>query len=183
MLHICNIQLTNRMKNIEKKTYPIIEEAYNEYYLIMLQYVICRLKCKHEAEDLVQNVFVRLLEYDNMLQKSTIRSFLFTVARNLMTDYLRRYYRNSKMVSYIYENITECDNGSEEEMVVKDLLFMEQNKLSAFPRQRQRIYFMSRFEEKTLCEISEELQLSKRTVENHLLTGRKIMRDYIRMCI
>lgn len=42
---------------------------------------------------------------------------------------------------------------------------------------------MSRFEEKNIYEISEELQLSMSTVENHLFTGRKIMRNYIRMCI
>lgn len=171
------------MKSIAKKTYPIIEEAFKEYYSVIFQYIACRIKCKQEAEDLVQDVFVRLLEYDNMLQKSTIQSFLFITARNLMIDYLRRYYRTPQMVSYIYENIPQSDCGPEEETVVKDLLFLEKNKLNVFPRQRKKIYFMSRFEEKTLGEISEELQLSIRTVENHLLTGRKIMRNYIRMCI
>jgi len=171
------------MESIEKKTNLIIEEAFNEYYSVILRYVICRIKCKQEAEDLVQNVFVRLLSYDNMLQKSTIRSFLFAIARNLITDYLRCYYRKPEMVSYIYENIPQFDYGPEEETVVKDLLFLEKNKLNVFPRQRKRIYIMSRFEGKTLREISEELQLSTRTVENHLLTGRKIMRNYIRLCI
>lgn len=171
------------MKNIDKKKYQIIEKTFNKYYSVILQYVLCRIKCKQEAEDLIQDAFVRLLEYDNMLQESTIHSFLFTIVRNLMVDYLRRYYRKPEMVSYIYENIPQSDCGPEEETVVKDLLFLEKNKLSVFPRQRKKIYFMSRFEEKTLGEISEELQLSTRTVENHLLTGRKMMRNYIRMCI
>jgi len=60
---------------------------------------------------------------------------------------------------------------------------MEKMRLSVFPQQRQRVYSMSRFEEKTLSEISKELQLSMSTVENHLFIGRKIMRNYIRMCI
>lgn len=171
------------MKSIEKSTYPIIEEAFKEYYSVILQYVTFRITCKQEAEDLVQDAFVRLMEYDNMLQESTIQSFLFITARNLVTDYLRRYYRKPEMVSYIYEGIPQSDCSPEGETVVKDLLMLERHKLSAFPQQRQKIYFMSRYEEKTLGEISEELQLSPRTVENHLLTGRKIMRNYIRMCI
>lgn len=171
------------MKNIEKKTYSIIEKAYNQHYLVILGYVVRRLKCRHEAEDLVQDIFVRLLDYNNMLQEATIQSFLFTITRNLVIDHLRRYYRKPDMTSHAYAFITESNCGPEEEIVVKDLLFLEKKKLSAFPRQRKRVYSMSRFEEKTLGEISEELQLSIRTVENHLLTGRKAMRDYIRMCI
>ena len=171
------------MKSIEKETYPIIEEAFKEYYPVILHYVTCRVKSKQEAEDLVQDAFVRLLEYGNMLQKSTIQSFLFITARNLIIDHLRRYYRKPEITSYIYENIPQSDCGPEEETVVKDLLFLEKNKLNVFSRQRKKIYFMSRFQEKTLAEISEELQISTRTVENHLLAGRKIMRNYIRMCI
>ena len=74
------------MKSMETKAYSIIEEEYKEYYPVIYRYVRCRIKCKYEVEDLVQDVFMRLLDYDNMLQKSTIQSFLFTIARNLVTD-------------------------------------------------------------------------------------------------
>ena len=87
------------MKSMETKAYSIIEEAYKEYYPVIYRYVRCRIKCKYEVEDLVQDVFMRLLDYDNMLQKSTIQSFLFTIARNLVTDYLRCYYRKQEMIS------------------------------------------------------------------------------------
>lgn len=171
------------MKNIEMKAYSIIEEAYNEYYSVLFRYVRCRIKYRYEAEDLVQDVFLRLLDYDNMIQKSTIQSFLFTVARNLVTDYLRCYYKKQEMISYACENVIESICELEEEIIAKDLLVMEKLRLSTFPQQRQKVYSMSRFDNKTLCEISKELQLSMSTVENHLFMGRKIMRNYIRMCI
>ena len=77
------------MKNIEMEACLIIEEIYKEYYSVIFRYIICRIKCKHDAEDLVQDVFVHLLDYDKMLQKSTIRSFLFTITRNIVIDYLK----------------------------------------------------------------------------------------------
>lgn len=171
------------MKSMETKAYSIIEEAYNEYYPAIYRYIRCRIRCKYEVEDLVQDVFMRLLDYDNMLQKSTIQSFLFTIARNLVIDYLRCYYRKQEMMSCAYDDVIEFTCGPEEEIIAKDLLVMEKLRLSAFPQQRQRVYSMSRFEEKTPCEIAKELQLSMSTVENHLFMGRKIMRNYIRMCI
>ena len=171
------------MKSMETKAYSIIEEAYKEYYPVIYRYVRCRIRCKYEVEDLVQDVFMRLLDYDNMLQKSTIQSFLFTIARNLVIDYLRCYYKKQEMILCAYENFIESTCGPEEEIIAKDLLIIERLRLSAFPQQRRKIYSMSRFEEKTLWEISEELQLSKSTVENHLFIGRKVMRNYISMCI
>ena len=171
------------MKSMETKAYSIIEEAYKEYYPVIYRYVRCRIKCKYEVEDLVQDVFVHLLDYDKMLQKSTIRSFLFTITRNIVIDYLRCYYRKQEMVSYAYENVIESTCEPEKEIIAKDLLTIERMKLNTFPQQRKKVYSMSRFEEKNIYEISEELQLSMSTVENHLFTGRKIMRNYIRMCI
>ena len=42
---------------------------------------------------------------------------------------------------------------------------------------------MNRFEGKTVREISQELNLSQRTVENHLFISRKEVREYIKQCI
>lgn len=55
--------------------------------------------------------------------------------------------------------------------------------MKLLPLQRRRIYNMSRFEDKTIEEISEELNLSRRTVENHLFISRKEMRSYMKQCI
>jgi RNA polymerase sigma-70 factor (ECF subfamily) len=51
------------------------------------------------------------------------------------------------------------------------------------PQQRRTIYIMRRFDEKSAKEISEELNISRRTVENHLYIGVNQMREYLRACI
>jgi DNA-directed RNA polymerase specialized sigma24 family protein len=42
---------------------------------------------------------------------------------------------------------------------------------------------MNRFEDKSVTDISEELNLSRRTVENHLFISRKEVREYLKQCI
>jgi RNA polymerase sigma-70 factor (ECF subfamily) len=42
---------------------------------------------------------------------------------------------------------------------------------------------LNRFENKTSPEIANELNLSCRTVENHLFLGRREMREFFRNCI
>lgn len=176
------------MKNVlepltSHSDYCIVTRSYEEYHSLILNYITYRISHKYEAEDLAQDVFVRLLEYKLMLREDTVKYFLFSIARNLVTDYIRRYYKKQEVTSYIYDSLSHATNDVEEHCHVKVLEELERKQLSTFSAQRKKIYHLSRFEEKTVGEISEELQLSKRTVENHLLMGRKIMRNYIRRCI
>ncbi len=171
------------METTTLKNDCIITRSYQEYHPAILNYITCRITHRYEAEDLAQDVFIRLIEYKQMLRPDTVKYFLFTIARNIVTDYLRRYYKKQEITSYIYDVMSTVSNDTEETVMVNDLLATERLKLATLPTQRRMIYAMNRFGEKSSAEISEQLNLSKRTVENHLLLGRKEMRTYLKKCI
>nr|WP_321376649.1 sigma-70 family RNA polymerase sigma factor [uncultured Bacteroides sp.] len=161
----------------------LIERSYNDYHQTILNYITYRINHKYDAEDLAQDVFIRLIDYKLMLREETVKYFLFTIARNIIIDYLRRYYKKQEITSYIYDHAVTYTNETEHNIHAKEILFLEKNKLQSFPSQRKTIYIMNRFYEKSTGEIAVELNLSKRTVENHLMIGRKVMRNYIKQCI
>lgn len=161
----------------------LITHAYKEYYRSILYYITYRITRRWEAEDLTQDVFVRLLDYRQILRPDTVKNFLFTISRNMVIDYLRREYKKQEIDGDLSDATTITSNETEEMILVNDLLIVEQTKLDTFPEQRKLIYFLNRFEEKSIAEIADELSLNKRTVENHLRIGRKVMRDYLRVCI
>ena len=68
----------------------------------------------------------------------------------------------------------------EQKIIARNIESFEQNKLKLFPPQRRKIYYLNRYKEYSVNEISEEMSISKRTVENHLRIGRKEMREYLR---
>ena len=136
-----------------------------------------------EAEDLTQDVFLRLLERDLMLCPATAESLLFTVARNLLYDYLCRRYKWQEITSYIYDVTPVSSTETESRIMAVDFQTHELRRMRQLPPQRRRIYYLTRFEEKTADEIASQMSLSRRTVENHLRMGRKEVRDYMRMCI
>ena len=138
---------------------------------------------KEIAQDLTQDVFVRLMDYKQMLRPDTVKYFLFTIARNLVTDYIRRYYKKQEIDSYLYDFTVTSSNDTEEKIIADDLMAMERTRLAAMPEQRRLIYTLNRFEDKSSPEIASELELSCRTVENHLFLGRRDMRDFFRNCI
>lgn len=161
----------------------VIAAAYTDYYQKVLVYIASRINRPQEAEDLTQDVFLRLLDYQPMIQCSTVKYFIFTIARNIVTDYIRHYYVHKQATVCLYDQVITYTNETEEALVTEDLAKMERRILENFPSKRKMIYGLSRYDEKSIEEIAEELQLSPRTVENHLFLGRKLMRTALRQCI
>lgn len=176
-------QKAKNMKDMILKSAQLIEDSYTNYHHSIYLYIYYKIGNKEEAEDLAQDVYVRLMDYDRMLCTETIKYFLFTIARNLVTDYLRRYYKKQEMTSYMYEHSVTYTNEIEACVIANDLEACEKYRLSLLPTQRRIIYTMSRFEDKSISDISEELNISPRTVENHLRMGRHEMREFIKQCM
>lgn len=164
-------------------TDQLITRSYEEYHSIILSYITYRITHRYEAEDLAQDVFIRLMDYKQMLRPDTVKYFLFTIARNIVIDYLRRYYKKQEIDSYLYDMTATSTNETEEQIIVNDLMSVEQRRLAMMPEQRRMVYSLNRFEGKTSPEIATEMNLSCRTVENHLFIGRREMRDFFRNCI
>lgn len=161
----------------------IITRSYEEYHQVILNYITYRIAHRYEAEDLTQDVFVRLMDYKQMLRPDTVKYFLFTIARNIVIDYIRRYYKKQEIDGYLYDTMSASTNETEEKIIGDDLMAMERMRLATMPKQRRLIYTLNRFEGKASPEIAGELNLSCRTVENHLLIGRRDMREFFRNCI
>ena len=146
-------------------------------------YICYRINNKEEAEDIAQDVFLRLMDYKQMLRPDTVKFFIYTISRNLVNDYLRRHYKKQEVNSYLYEHTVTYTNETESQVITNDLLACEKQKLFTLPLRRRKIYVMSRFEGKSASEISANLQLSPRTIENHLFISRKEIREYMKQCI
>ena len=171
------------MENRIKLSDRLITEYYEEYRQSVFFYICRRIENRSDAEDLTQDAFLRLLEYRMMIRRDTLKYFLFTIVRNLLNDYLRRYYKRQEIDRYLYDTLPVTTVEPESRMVADELRRLESRRVSALPEQRRKVYIMSRFQDKSAEDIAEELKLSRRTVENHLFISRKEVREFIRRCI
>ncbi|WP_294548024.1 sigma-70 family RNA polymerase sigma factor [uncultured Bacteroides sp.] len=155
-------------------------EFYQEYRHIILNFITCRIPYKCEAEDLTQDVFIRLWEHWAFVNKDTVWSLVYTIARNIITDKIRRYYRLEDFVSYIYNNLKEVGRNSvEEDMYYHELEQIHNRTVSLLPAKRRRIYELSFNDELSCPVIAKMMSLSSRTVEGQLLAARKTVRAYV----
>ena len=168
------------MKNNACRNDSLIAASYCDNFQRILHFINSRINNICDAENLAQDVWVRVLTCGRELTSETMVSFLFTIARNLVYDYIRR----SCVISENNEEISvELASRSvlspESEVSAADIAYHEQKRIECLPAQRRIIYIMSRFEDKNVDDIATELSLSSRTVENHLRLGRRDIRTYI----
>ena len=91
----------------------IIADAYDRYHTEVLRYISYKLECAEDAQDLAQDVFLKLLEYDTELMPTTMRYLVFTIARNLVNDYLRHRYIKHEVDRYIMDYTPQSDRSEE----------------------------------------------------------------------
>ena len=162
----------------------LITDSYQNYHHSVYLYILYKIGKDEDAKDLAQDVFLRLMDYKQMLRPETIKYFIFSICRNLVIDYLRRHYKMQEITSYFLDQLPTFINEVESQIIANDLsVCCEQNRIFRLPTQRRKIYAMSRFGHKSSADISACLGLSVRTVENHLFISRKEIREYIQQCI
>ncbi|GIN60693.1 ECF RNA polymerase sigma factor SigX [Robertmurraya siralis] len=69
----------------------VFDELYSKYHHDVFQFIFYMVKNREQAEDLVQEVYIRVLKsYDRFEGKSSEKTWLFSIARNVAIDYFRK---------------------------------------------------------------------------------------------
>jgi RNA polymerase sigma-70 factor (ECF subfamily) len=136
------------------------------YYPKVKRFIGYFVKSEAVAEDLSQDVFESVWTNREYLPNiKSLNAWLFGMAKNKSISYL-----NHKAVEEIYVSsyVDLQEYGMEEEIDAKELELLVLLTVEKMPEQRRRIFEMSRIRNLKSTEIAEKLNLSKKTVENHL---------------
>lgn len=69
----------------------VFDELYQKYHHDVFQFLFYMVKNKEQAEDLVQEVYIRVMKsYDRFEGKSSEKTWLFSIARNVAIDFFRK---------------------------------------------------------------------------------------------
>ena len=161
----------------------MIADFYTRHHAELVNFAISRLGNREESEDLVQDVFIKMMSFEGMINEETIKSFAFTIAANKIKDYLRRRIFRHKMEENAKYEMELQHSHVERVVEYHDTLRMVNDSMARLSPACAKVYRMSLFEDMTTGDIAQETNVSKRTVESQLFTSRKQVRAMLSMAM
>ncbi len=135
-------------------------------------------KSAEESEEIVQDVFIKLwTNREKIVQEDTLRSLLFIMAKHQLINAFR-----SKLNDPVYEEFVNYKDALSSDNTEYQLEYQDFQKkfdaaMQSLSTTQQNVIRLSRIEQLSNKEISEQLSLSEQTVKNQLSAGLKILRQ------
>lgn len=153
------------------------EKVFNHYYPRLYRYAFRYLKNGFWAEELAMEVLGRVWEKKSAIRHDTFENYLFAAARNhLISSWQRKIDGLLSLEALPETAITGGDISAYNAVISRELETIYNNKLSELPPQRRLIFRLHRNEHLSYKEIASKLDISSRTVENHIAAALKQLR-------
>lgn len=169
------------ISQLDETTYEILFRA---YYAGLCGYARKYVAESEVAEEIVQDIFVLLWEKRETLAiKSSFKSYLFRAVNNKCLNYLKHQQVRNTYQAHAQQADPVHAAPSDDLLAAQELEHKILATLSSLPKQRRKIFQMSRYEGLKYREIAEKLNLSPKTVEvqmgKALKTLRNALKDYL----
>jgi RNA polymerase sigma-70 factor (ECF subfamily) len=157
-----------------------LELVVEKHYDDLLLFIGRRCGSDVVAEEIVQETWVRAKNAPVTIPENP-RAYVFRIARNLLADHYRRHHNSPETFGRLTHlsvpstheglpGIVEIDQAPSQEDVAaaqQELRIISQT-VEALPAKCRQVFLMYRGEELSMREISERLDVSVKTVENHI---------------
>lgn len=144
--------------------------AYRSLYLIyhkrLYAFAYSYFKSREISGEIVHDVFVKIWEWRERLdEKYSFNSFIFTTARNIIIDTLRKYSVEQLYRKELQYRLDTLHNRTEDELTFADYEAVARQAVEKLPRKRQVIFTLSRQHHMSYAEIAQSLGISQKTVK------------------
>lgn len=156
-------EIVNSQSSLEQ-----FELLYKRWGSILEKYAYYYVKDDEAARSIVNDLFLQL--WFRNRQPENLKGYLFRAIKNASINYLSQQKNNP--LSYIEEedlrHISDLSTPAEETKYESEKVRFLQNVIQQLPERRQLVFRMYRLEGFSYAEIAELMQISVRTVEDHL---------------
>ncbi len=158
-----------------------IDRLFQSYYEGLSRYAYSILKNQVAAEDLVQQLFITLWEKRNELEiSSDPKSYLYRSTYNRCLNEVKRMKRRGVHTEVSEEYDLSSQQDTSQLVLGKELEGRIEDAIETLPEKCREVFRMSRFKELSYKEIAEKMEISIKTVENHMGKALRLMREELK---
>ena len=163
------------------------EELFLQFFPKVKLFAAILLKSEQEAEDVAQDIFVWLWETPDLWEGNLEKNYLYTMVKNNIFNRIKRKNLETKYIHMQLdlqgvmepEEFEDPLNGIYRE----ELQLLLKLALGQMPDKRREVFELSRFQQLSNLEIAEKMNLSVRTVEQHIYLALKDLKKLLLIAI
>jgi RNA polymerase sigma-70 factor (family 1) len=158
---------------------PSYEDIFLRYYPPLTAFAFSFIKDEDAAKDIVQSVFIKIFEKrDTLIVQQSLKSYLYKAVSNACINHrkkeaVRSHHNASYAKELIESSFEDAVEQAEEDYKVYDAI-------KKLPPQCQKIFVMSRLDNRKNQEIADELSISIRTVETQISNALRTLKKAVR---
>ncbi len=176
LIHLHNEKLLlQRIAESDDASFAKLYEAYSDS---LCQFVLKYVKSKEFSNDIIQEVFIRIWEHRNELHTiDSFKAYLFTIARNLTLNFLKRASKENTVKAEIARNYKPVDSNAEDRLLSNQYRQFIEEVLQSLPAQTRTVFRLCREEEKSYDEVASCLGISRSAVKKHIVRSHKFFKE------
>lgn len=173
-----HIDLSASVEGVVGGSMQAFELLYQHFHRDLYRFALHIVKSDALAQDIVQDVFVRLWENRSKLQKElSIKSYLFTICRNLSLNMLAKAASEAHLCEEILKAYVPNPSPDDAQETY------EKQARAAFeqlPPVRRKVFELAKIEGLSYQQIAEQLNISPGTVSDHIVKANRFLKEYVK---
>jgi len=175
--HSENEHLITSLQQGSEEAFTVI---YQRYWYKMFLVAYRKLQDKAAAEEIIQDIFLRLWKERNTAKINNLDYYLFSAVRYEVISQIRS---NVSRGTYAgnasdFDSLSECN--TENQMALKELLSQIEKGLHDLPEKSGEIFRLYKLENWSINRIATHFDLSEKAVEYHLTKATKSVRNHLK---
>ncbi len=177
-IQLKNIDWTECVSNIQQADTNAFKLLYDGFHRDLYRFAQNTVKSNALAEDIIQDTFIKVWDKRAQLDPDkSIKSYLFTVCRNLCLDTLQKASNTESLRAEIIDNY-EAQIDDDEFILHNEALL--RRAIDSLPTQRRIVFEKAKLDNLSYDQIAADLGISKGTVSDHLVKAMRAIREYLK---
>lgn len=171
---ITDDEILQRLKDGDKKALTIL---YDSYWKPLFAFSYILLKDRELCEEIIQDIYIEIWNRRADLQiKVSLKSYLYACVRYKVFAEFRKH-KVERVELFDDINARFQFSTPETKMIHEELEQHVKLVIESLPEKCQMVFKLSRNEQLSHKQIAEQLDISTKTVENHITNALKVLRD------
>lgn len=163
----------------EARDIAAFEKFYKHYYK-KLYITAYRYTREHEqSEEIVHDLFLKIWAKGPQLKITSLDSYLYRSVINSSLNFIKKQKRSAEKHENFIVGFEETETLSDDQEKLEDRLKLIEKALCQLPPQCKKVMIMSKYDKYKQQDIADSLDISIKTVKNHITYGYKKIREFL----